>query len=127
MVRIESGTPLFGVDVTSDNLPQEVDRNEQAINFNKGCYLGQETIARLDALGHVNRLMVGLRFAGKNVPLPGTILKQNDKPLARITSSCWSSALECPLALGYVRRGHTTPGSQINSESLDAQVVRLPV
>ena len=57
--RVESVTPWNGVDVTVDNLPQELDRDEKSISFNKGCYLGQETVARLDALGRVNWLLRG--------------------------------------------------------------------
>lgn len=54
-LRIEVGFPLYGVDITEDNLAQEANRTRQAISFNKGCYLGQEPIARLDSMGHVNR------------------------------------------------------------------------
>ena len=67
-LRIESGTPLFGVDFDEENLPQEVGRDELAISFTKGCYLGQETVARIDALGHVNQQLAGVRFAGPDVP-----------------------------------------------------------
>ena len=69
-LRIEAGTPVFGQDVKPENLPQEVGRDAQAINFVKGCYLGQETVARLDALGHVNKLLMGLKFGASNVPPP---------------------------------------------------------
>ena len=127
VTRIEAGTPLFGIDVTNGNLPQEIGRNEQAINFNKGCYLGQETVARLDALGHVNRQLVGLRFDGTEVPAAGTVLKQEGKPLARVTSACWSPSIDGPLALAFVRRGYIDPGSRIESERGAAVVVSLPV
>ena len=60
-------------------MPQEVNRDAQAISFTKGCYLGQETVARIDALGHVNRLLVGLRFAGTAVPAPGTELRDGEQ------------------------------------------------
>ena len=63
VLRIEAGTPVFGRDVTEKNLPQEIGRDAQAINFVKGCYLGQETVARLDALGHVNQILKGLLLA----------------------------------------------------------------
>src|SRR5262249_54396005 len=53
-MRIEAGTPVFGKDITEKNLPQEIGRDSQTISFVKGCYLGQETVARIDALGHVN-------------------------------------------------------------------------
>ena len=62
VLRIEAGTPVFGKDLTDKNLPQELGRDARAISFVKGCYLGQETVARLDALGHVNQLLRGLVF-----------------------------------------------------------------
>lgn len=65
--RLRHGWPLFGSDIKPDQLPQEVDRDKTAINFNKGCYLGQETVARLDALGHVNRLLMGLTWRGSDI------------------------------------------------------------
>ena len=63
-LRIEAGLPVFGVDISDDNLAQEVGRTKTAISFTKGCYLGQEPIARLDALGHVNRELRSLRLTG---------------------------------------------------------------
>src|SRR5262249_28188768 len=54
-LRIEAGFPSYGVDITEDNLPQEVGRTSRCVSFNKGCYLGQEPIARLDSMGHTNR------------------------------------------------------------------------
>ncbi|MFM7315363.1 MAG: hypothetical protein ACKO5E_00320, partial [bacterium] len=54
--------PNSGIDTCADNLPQEIDRDKTAISFKKGCYLGQEIVARLDALGHVNRKLVGVSF-----------------------------------------------------------------
>jgi folate-binding protein YgfZ len=68
VLRIEAGVPASGRDVTPDNLPQEVARDSQAINFVKGCYLGQETVARIDALGHVNKLLRGIIITGDRVP-----------------------------------------------------------
>ena len=62
LLRLRHGWPLFGIDIKTDQLPQEVDRDKLAINFNKGCYLGQETVARLDALGHVNRMLMGFKW-----------------------------------------------------------------
>jgi folate-binding protein YgfZ len=127
VARIEAGTPLFGIDLTADTLPQEVNRNQQAISFTKGCYLGQETIARLDARGHVNRLWVGLRCSGPQPPAPGTLLVADGKPVARVTSSCWSASLQAPLALAYVRRGFETAGTVLRTEPMQATVISLPV
>lgn len=100
-LRIEAGTPRFGSDITVQNLPQEIDRNARAIHFSKGCYLGQETVARIDALGHVNRVLRGLRLS---IPAaPGTELLADGKPAGIITSSAESPGWNQPVALGFVR------------------------
>ena len=62
VIRIESAVPLFGVDATEDHLPQELQRDEKAISFEKGCYLGQETVARIDSLGTRESTVCGLRI-----------------------------------------------------------------
>ena len=67
-LRIEAGLPQFGVDISDENLAQEVGRTKSAISFTKGCYLGQEPIARIDAMGHVNRELRSLRLDGEAVP-----------------------------------------------------------
>jgi len=125
--RIEFGTPLFGQDIQPDNLPQELNRDQAAISFTKGCYLGQETVARIDALGHVNKALCGVRFAGEQAPRPGTILKRDGTSVGRVTSCCLSPKLGCPLALAFLRRGSNAPGQQLDSEFGQAEVVALPV
>ena len=127
VARIEMGVPIFGQDVTVDNLPQELARDEFAISFTKGCYLGQETVARIDALGHVNRRLLGLRFSGETVPPRGTTITADGKPVAQVTSSCFSPRLHAPLALAFVRRGHDKTGASFASEFGEAEVIALPV
>lgn len=127
IARIEAGYPLYGIDITEDNLPQEVNRNEQAISFTKGCYLGQETIARLDALGHVNRILTGLKFPADANPQPGETILQGEKKIAQITSVAYSPKLQAPLAMAYVRAIHATPGKKIPYKDGEAEVVKLPL
>jgi len=127
VVRIEHGYPWFGVDITDESLPQEVDRNAQAISFTKGCYLGQETVARIDALGHVNRTLCGIVFSGETIPTPGLELMAGDKAVGQITSACWSPKLQRPLALAYVRRGNNAVGTKLQSSLGEAEVVAMPV
>lgn len=127
MARVEAGYPLYGPDISEDNLPQEVARDAQAINFNKGCYLGQETIARLDALGHVNRVLTGLKFPPGAVVQPGETIMQGEKKIAQITSLAWSPKLQSLLALAYVRSLHATPGKRIPFAGGEAEVVKLPL
>ncbi|WP_435009862.1 YgfZ/GcvT domain-containing protein [Tundrisphaera lichenicola] len=113
-LRIEAGTPVSGRDVTPNHLPQEVGRDAQAINFVKGCYLGQETVARLDALGHVNKILKGFRVEGEIVPPPGSSLMAEGKAVGTVTSSAWSSGWGGPVALGYVRVAQAEPGTRLD-------------
>ncbi|MFV1967183.1 MAG: folate-binding protein YgfZ [Pirellulaceae bacterium] len=127
IARVEAGSPLYGVDLSEQNLPQEVDRNEQAISFTKGCYLGQETVARLNALGHVNRVLRGLQFHTETIPPAGAEIHDHGKVIAQITSAAWSVRLGTPLALAYVRHGHEQAGQILHSTHGEAEVVSLPL
>jgi tRNA-modifying protein YgfZ len=126
VLRIEAGTPLFGVDFDESNLPQEVGRDRQAISFTKGCYLGQETVARIDALGHVNQRLVGVRFAADGVPDAGTELSRGGATAGRVTSAVFSPKLGAPLALAMVRREHQAVGSRLQSDYGECEVIELP-
>lgn len=126
-IRMEAFWPIYGIDFDESNLPQEVGRNETAISFTKGCYLGQETVARIDALGHVNRQLTGVRFASANVPAAGTILSLGSEVTGRVTSSSYAPRFGAPLALAMVRREHTAPGSKFESDDGPCEVIALPV
>jgi folate-binding protein YgfZ len=117
--RIAARLPLYGQDIKTENLPQELARDKLAISFTKGCYLGQEPIARLDALGHVNKLFVGLRAippitAEVTLPLE---LTADGKTIGRITSLAINavSAPGVPTALGIVRRAQAKAGTMMES------------
>jgi folate-binding protein YgfZ len=125
--RIESGTPLFGLDCDATNFPQEVGRDQQAISFTKGCYLGQETVARIDALGHVNQQLVGVRFPEGEVPTHGTELSQAGKAAGHVGSAAFSPQLGMPLALAMVRREFTSPDCQLESPQGSCHGVALPL
>ena len=127
MARIEAGWPQYGIDISDTNFPQEIGRDHQAICFTKGCYLGQETVARIDALGHVNWNLVGLQFESEAIPSPGMELIVEQKTIGHVTSATHSPCLAAPLALAYVRREHQLPGCQLNSKIGSAKVVTLPI
>jgi folate-binding protein YgfZ len=127
MARIERGTPIYGQDISDKNFPQELARDKLAISFTKGCYLGQETVARIDSMGHVNQTLCGLRFSSESVPQPGLELKAADKAVGHVTSAAFSPRLGGPLALGYVRREHKQPETLLESSLGAATVVRLPI
>ena len=127
VARIENGFPFFGPDITEKNLPQEVARDRAAISFNKGCYLGQETVARIDALGHVNKTLCRLRFAGSDVPEPGMQVFAAGQSVGQVTSAIYSPRFTAPLALAYIRRGSDQPGTVLESEAGAAEVLAPPV
>lgn len=118
--RIALRVPLDGIDVDDRNLPQEVDRNVQAISFKKGCYLGQEPVARIDALGRVNWQLRCVRIDGA-APLPGVEVTLDEKPVGRVTSSVATEG--GAIALAYVRREHSSPGSELRVDGLRAVIV----
>lgn len=106
-LRIEAGTPRSGIDLTEDHLAQEANRTKLAINFNKGCYLGQEPIARIDALGHVNRLLCGV-ITDEPAQLPAGIevfaKADASAPSGTLTStSVWPESGRA-VGLGTIRR-----------------------
>lgn len=126
IARLENGFPFYSRDITDKNLPQEVARDRAAISFNKGCYLGQETVARIDALGHVNKMLCRLRFAGSDVPEPGMQVCAAGQPVGQVTSSVFSPRLSAPLALAYIRRGSHQPGTILDSDAGAAEVLAPP-
>jgi folate-binding protein YgfZ len=119
--------PLFGTDFDENNLPQEVGRDREAISFTKGCYLGQETVARIDALGHVNQKLVGVRFSGVDIPAAGIELMKDGIQVGRVASAAYSPQLEAPLALAMVRREANAPGTALESPVGGCEVVTLPL
>lgn len=125
--RIEAGLPLYGVDFDDNNLPQEAGRDSEAINFSKGCYLGQETVARIDAIGHVNQRIVGVRFFGEIVPDTGDELTRSAALVGRVSSAVVSPRLGAPLALAMVRKESVAVGTRMDSKSGACETVSLPI
>jgi folate-binding protein YgfZ len=104
--RIERGIPRFGLDITADNLPQETGLVPRAVSFDKGCYTGQEVVARIHYRGHVNRHLRGMQLARPAAALPlvpGTELTREMRGVGTVTSSCTSPRFG-PIVLGYLRR-----------------------
>lgn len=124
--RIEHRFPLFARDITDKNLPQEIGRDSLAISFKKGCYLGQETVARIDALGHVNQSLVAVKFDGASIPTAGTVLSSDGQAIGHVTSATFSPSLGQPLALAYVRRGHNAGGTRLESPVGAAEILTSP-
>jgi folate-binding protein YgfZ len=123
--RIENGIPWFGVDFSGDNFPQEV-RLDSAVSYTKGCFRGQETLARIHHRGNVNHVLVGL------VPIANDEhTQEKEKPLGRVTSTVNSPRLERPLSLGFVRHESSAAGSNATVKTPDrtirTEIIELPL
>ncbi len=120
LARVENGVPEFGLDITDVNLPQEVDRNDSAISFTKGCYLGQETVARLDALGHVNRVLRRISIqVTPDTPGPktGDEIVVDDKKIGWFGTVANTPDAHVLAALAYVKVQHADVGTTMQSSS----------
>ena len=126
IARVEAGFPEFGRDITPDNLPQEIGRDREAISFTKGCYLGQETVARIDALGHVNRRLIGVKLLTDEVPASGAAIHVGEKEVGRVTSAVWSPKLSRPLAIAMLRTNHVIPRTPLVVAGQPGEVIALP-
>ena len=133
--RIEAGIPRQGAEITTERFPQEAGLEAGWISYTKGCFLGQETIARLHHLGHVNRHLRGVRLeagaantASDPLPPPQASLVVDGKEVGTVTSAVHSLGLGVPIALGYVRRDFALPGTAVlvGSASHPGHIVALP-
>ena len=130
--RLEAGIPRFGVEMTETNLAPEAGIESRAISYTKGCYIGQETIARIRTYGQVPKALRGFRFGdgSATLPSPGDKLFLGDKEVGYVSSAIHSPALHAPIGLGYVRREHNGVGTELNVRSANGEVtatiVKLP-
>lgn len=129
--RIEAGIPRFGADMDETNLPMECIEG-RAMSFNKGCYIGQEVLNRIHAVGHVTKELRGLRLADdlKILPQKGDKLFRDGKEIGYVTSAVKSPALNANIALGYVRREANEIGTELTlkaaGEESPVKIVELP-
>jgi folate-binding protein YgfZ len=124
ILRVEAGRPRFGAEMTEATIPAEAGINERAVSFEKGCYIGQETVARLHYKGKPNRHLRGLRLS---VPAePGAPLLLGEKAVGEVGTACVSPALG-PIALAVVRR-EAQPGDTlaVGGDGITAVVTEIP-
>jgi folate-binding protein YgfZ len=129
-LRVEAGIPVFGVDMDENTIPNEAGLETRAISYEKGCYIGQETIARIKSMGHVNRHLVGVRLGAETSLLTSAATPKEKilvagEEIGYITSAVASPRLGA-IALGYVRRGHEQPGTRVVVAGQAAEISGLP-
>src|SRR3954469_3630841 len=122
IVRVERGRPRYGIDLDDSVIPQEAGLNERAVSFTKGCYVGQETVARLYYRGKPNRRLLGLRLS-EPAP-PGTELHLGEKVVGRLGSVVVSPE-HGPIGLALVRR-EAGPGDTVTANRATGLIVDIP-
>lgn len=126
-LRIEAGVPKYGTELTDSVIPLEAEL-EHAIDFEKGCYIGQEIVARMKYRGHPNRLLRGIEIDTGSTSQEHCILRQDarifnaDKEVGWVTSATFAPTLGKSIALGYVRTQFTEAGSRVQIETSDGHV-----
>jgi aminomethyltransferase len=123
-LRIEHGVPKYGIDMDETTVVPELGL-EGLISYNKGCYIGQEIIARIHFRGHVAKQLTGLVLA-ETVALGTELRTADDKPAGRITSVTYSPALDKTIALGFVRYDYLAEGTDLRAGSEIVTVTKLP-
>ena len=120
-LRVEAGTPKYGAELTDAVIPLEAEL-ERAIDFEKGCYIGQEIVARMKYRGHPNRLLRGIEIDAAEPLQQRAPVFSGDKEVGWITSAVYSPTLEKQIALGYVRMAVTEAGSRVQIETSEGRV-----
>jgi len=126
LLRIAAGIPCYGQDIRERDLPQETEQ-QRALNFNKGCYVGQEIVERIRSRGAVHRMFTGFEVQGE-LPALGTKIQADGRDVGEITSTASLPVAggERRVALGYIRREIGTPGKQLQLGSTQLSVATLP-
>jgi len=124
-LRVEAGIPRLGAELSEEVLPPEA-RLERAVSYTKGCYTGQEVVARLRTRGQVKHLLVGLRLGDRGGPGPDTPLETEEGRRVGEITSVAESPVDGPIALGFVQRPHDAPGTRLRAAGCEVEVAALP-
>jgi folate-binding protein YgfZ len=122
--RVACGVPKFGVDIRQRDLPQETGQ-DRALNFSKGCYIGQEIVERIRSRGAVHRVLTGFEIEAA-APAPGFRIQEEGKDIAELTSISRLPGVDRTLALGYGRREFLIPGKEFSAGDTKLRVAALP-
>ncbi|WP_433928377.1 folate-binding protein YgfZ [Sorangium cellulosum] len=127
VLRVENNVPRFGVDFDEQNFPQEASLEERAVSFNKGCYLGQETVFMLQMRGHAKKRLVQLAVEGEGeVPAGAEIALPDGAAVGEVTSQVSDPRGPRVIALGYVKYKHAVQGTTLQIAGRSAEITRAP-
>ena len=122
ILRIEAGVLRHGIDMNEEILLPETGLEALAVSETKGCYPGQEVVARLKTYGGLNRKMTGLIFAKGALPSHGDKVSEGDKEIGWVTSACHSPALDKGIALAYLAKGFFEAGKSVRIKTRSAEI-----
>lgn len=131
VLRIEAGIPRYGLDMDEKNVVTETNLDD-AVSFTKGCYIGQEIIARIKYRGHVAKKLTGLVLESQVALVGGAkVFSSDDKEIGRVTSSAFSPRRGRTIALGYLKYDYLSPGTPVNistvNDRIEGEVAELPL
>lgn len=121
-LRVLRRFPRFGVDFDEKTYPQEASLEKLAVSFQKGCYLGQEVICRLEMRGHVSRKLVPLSLSGPELPAKGAEVKADGRAIGQVTSATLDEAGDA-VALAMIRYAYAEPGKKVEVSGKEATVI----
>jgi folate-binding protein YgfZ len=130
VLRIEAGIPIFGKDMDQKNILPETGLEHSCVSYNKGCYIGQEVIARIKTYGAANFALMGLIIEGSDLPPYNGTLRLGDKKIGTIKSSVRSVSLGKIISLAYIQKDHRSPDidleATIDNSSVKVKTCLLP-
>jgi len=126
LLRMEAGIPWYGVDMDESRYPMEA-RLEKAISFTKGCYIGQEVVAKATHVGGVRNLLIRLKVHGHRTPKEKCPVYINERKIGFITSAVFSISLGCPIAFAYLRRSFAHTGKFCQIEICEGKTVSAEI
>jgi folate-binding protein YgfZ len=124
VLRTEAGIPVYGVDIDETTTMPEI--GESGISYDKGCYIGQEVVAKVKYIGHVNRRFVGLILSGTDLPESKSPIRKGGREVGYVTTTLFSPGLNKPIALGFVGRAVYAAGSEVEVGASSATIAELP-
>ncbi len=122
-LRLEAGVPWFGYDFGENQIPHEAGLENSHISYTKGCYTGQEIVERVRSRGHVNRARALFQLDAIELPEPGTQILFDGKEAGYVTRAAYSPSCESNIAMGYLRREHSAPGTTLQMAGTQITVI----
>ena len=128
VLRVENGIPRWGRELTPEIIPPEANLQTRAIDYEKGCYTGQEVISRMKMSGQSRQRLRGL--TSETALVPGMEVRAETKAVGRVTSAVFSQRMNSYISLAMIKRGYTEPGTSLVTSADGAEagvrIVTLP-